>query len=345
MSQLNNIISKVFVINLKHRKDRWIKIRKNFKNIGIKLHKWNAIYGKNLSEQQIHEMTTPFCYYFCSLSSMGCWLSHYSLWNYIIKNKLTNVLILEDDAYPEKDFEDKFIKGWAYIPQDYDFVFLGCAGSCMTSTNLFSRKSNQLVKKLNDFQIIRPAYPLTTHAYIISYQGAKKIIEDPKSHKINDHIDQFLAQNIFPKKDYKVFAFVPAIVSQDLNPISSDNASKDHLLLTSILKKLLPKNQNMLIYGQNSQIVTLRKIGFSLTPFGIVFMAFSFLIGLICDSFFLKIYLGLLIFYYFIEMSVSYMNYKNMLYELILVILFTLLGHIVRNIMSQQIKSFKKLIL
>ena len=81
------IIEQIYVVNLKHRKDRWNKIQQAFNNTGLKLTKWDAIYGKTLSDEQINNITSKFCYYFCSPGMIGCWMSHYLLWQFIVKNK------------------------------------------------------------------------------------------------------------------------------------------------------------------------------------------------------------------------------------------------------------------
>ena len=86
-----NIIDKVFVINLKKRTDRWKQINKSFKNTGLNLNRWDAINGKDLSEEFIKNNTSNLCNYFCSASMIGCWLSHYTLWKHIVEKKLDNV--------------------------------------------------------------------------------------------------------------------------------------------------------------------------------------------------------------------------------------------------------------
>src|SRR5438477_11440696 len=93
-------IDHTFVINLKKRTDRWNTINKSFSGTGIKLMRWNAVYGKDLKKDMIKKITTPFCNRFCSDFMIGCWLSHYTLWQWIVKKNLDNVLILEDDAVP-----------------------------------------------------------------------------------------------------------------------------------------------------------------------------------------------------------------------------------------------------
>jgi glycosyl transferase, family 25 len=319
--KLDSIISEVFVINIKHRTDRWKTVNQSFK--GLKLKRWNAIYGKHLTNQQIKEMTIPFCYFFCGYGMIGCWLSHYLLWEHIVKNKLDRVLVLEDDAYPVKDFENKLIQGLSCIPPNYDLIFLGCGGSCLLPSILFGSCSNETICQFDSFKIIKPGHPLGTHAYIISYQGAKKLFNVLKDQKITGHIDKFLSRHIYSQENFKIYAFSPTIINAYSDANLSDNTSKDHPLLSLLLKKI----QNpYIVDSYNTQLVCLRKISWNLTPFSLIFMILSFFLGLMLSVQSLKIYIGFIIFYYIIEIIVSHMQI-NMIYELVLVIFATFIGY------------------
>src|SRR5439155_22840789 len=176
-------INKIYVINLKHNKNKWKEIQKAFKNTPLKLNRFDAIYGKNLTDEEIKKVTTNFCYYFCSPGMIGCWLSHYKIWQQIIKNNEDNVLILEDDAYPTENFNKRLKEILKEIPPNYDLVYFGCSGSCDQEfdwiNNLYYGKNKTVYynnKKLKN--LIRPTKPFYTHAYLISNKGAKKFINN-----------------------------------------------------------------------------------------------------------------------------------------------------------------------
>lgn len=166
-------INKVYVINLKHRKDRWESVQEKFKGTNLKLTRFNAINGKDLNDDQIEKLTTKFCYYFCSPGMIGCWLSHYKLWEQIVKSNDENVLILEDDAYPVDDYNKRINQVLKEIPKNYDLIYFGCNGSCDEDVNWFYRlfygddKEIYLNGKKSE-NFFRPRFPLTTHAYLIS---------------------------------------------------------------------------------------------------------------------------------------------------------------------------------
>src|SRR5947208_587183 len=117
-------ITKAYVINLPHRTDRWSQIQSSFKNTNIQLIQWPATNGKQLTEESINSQTTQFCQNFCSTGMIGCYLSHYKLWQHIVSNNETNVLILEDDAKPIPNFQTKFKEVTQELPPDYDLFYL-----------------------------------------------------------------------------------------------------------------------------------------------------------------------------------------------------------------------------
>jgi len=86
----------IFIINLDKSEDRL----KNYEN--IKYNRWRAVDGKELDSNHsiFKEMNNNYGpkNYNSYLGTCGCFLSHITLWEHIVKNKLNNILILEDDA-------------------------------------------------------------------------------------------------------------------------------------------------------------------------------------------------------------------------------------------------------
>src|SRR3989442_3393968 len=180
-------IDHTFVINLKKRNDRWKTINDKFKNTNLKLERWDAVYGKELSSEYINQHTTDFCRNFCSNGMIGCWLSHYNLWKHIVNNNLDNVLILEDDAEPINEYNNKIQGVLASIPGDYDLVYLGCMGSCSVSGHMYTKIIYGKENKNYNEKLMIPTRPMCTHAYLLSNKGAKKLIESDELKKINYH--------------------------------------------------------------------------------------------------------------------------------------------------------------
>lgn len=336
-------IDNVFVINLKHRQDRWNKIQDDFKNTQLRLKKWDGIYGKNLTEEQIKDLTNSYCYNFCSTGMMGCWLSHYSLWQYIVKNKLNNTLILEDDAVPVQDFNQKLNK-FLKTSAEYDIIYLGCDGSCDNKNNYFGEsffgKNNDLYINGNKIDnMIVPAFPLGMHAYIISYNGAKKLIEHDKLKKIGFHIDYYLAKHIFnnPDESFKMYSTNEPFIVQRAEDNISDIVDNEHPLFNFIFSKIKFTNSHNMDYIMNTKIFYIRKLDVSVNWYFVIFMVLSFIIGLMGNNEIIKYYIYALILIYLIEASIKKnISSSNMLTEILIIIIFLYLGKQLRFIYTNK---------
>jgi GR25 family glycosyltransferase involved in LPS biosynthesis len=267
-----------FVINLDYRQDRWEKMQKRFKNTSLRLTRWSAVNGKNLNEEYIKKVTTTFCNYFCSHGMIGCWLSHYFLWKYIVENKLDKVLVLEDDAIPIDNFDEKFNSVSKKFPKDWDLIYLGCGGTC----------TNNATK----LDIITPVYPLSTYAYMISYNGAKKLIESDFMKYVFYHIDAALGLFYNIHKNFKMYAVANTLIHhKDDNP--SDIANGDRPTLSRMVKQLNinPTSTYNLDSVMNIQIVNLRKLGLSVNVYFILFAIISFVLGMMGNKEYIYVFI------------------------------------------------------
>lgn len=127
---------------------------------------------------------------------IGCWLSHYTVWNEVSKYKNNYALVLEDDAdcrVPEmtaiiKEALDK-------VPSDWDVLFLGGMPSWVKGNIVYPVVSNlsdgKQIKKVNDTLF-------HTHAYIVSSRGAAKMLgfanADFNSAKMTQAVDLWMSE-------------------------------------------------------------------------------------------------------------------------------------------------------
>ena len=267
-----------FVINLDSRADRLRQIQKDFQDTSIKnkLTRWNAIYGKELAEETIKRVTSKTCNYICSPGMIGCWLSHYTLWQYIARNNLDNVLILEDDAVPAADFDKKLAKILPQIPTDYDLVYLGCFGSCDTVGN-----KDLYVRKRKVVDLFIPTMPLGLHGYMLSNKGARKLVQYEELKKVRYHIDFALFYYIYNNdKDFDVYAVKDSIITQASNISSSDILVDEHPLVNKVLDKIpVTRNSNM-AHVMNTQLFAVRHADIRITWFIILFAVVALLVGI-----------------------------------------------------------------
>jgi GR25 family glycosyltransferase involved in LPS biosynthesis len=113
----------------------------------------------------------------------GNFASHYTAWKYLLSTDLENILIFEDDAILHSDFVSKYSLAMSNVPEGYDVL------------SLFAHENQEPrcldSHYINDF--ISKAYQdWSTLSYVVSRQGAKKMIEYVESIGADDPTDWFI---------------------------------------------------------------------------------------------------------------------------------------------------------
>lgn len=124
----------IYVVNLKRRPERRVKIEKALKLLGFQYKIFDAIDGKNLAESDLSKIKLmpnyldPFHKRPLKRGEIGCFLSHYYIWEDIVANNYDRVLVFEDDIR----FTDNattilrgFLEDVMKTRLDWDFVYLG----------------------------------------------------------------------------------------------------------------------------------------------------------------------------------------------------------------------------
>ncbi|KAI0825296.1 hypothetical protein BC628DRAFT_1374472 [Trametes gibbosa] len=129
-------------------------------------------------------------------------------------NSRDPILILEDDIDMEQDISDKIRSVWAFLPSDWDIVFLG---HCWSNETYFPAVPGQVEAHLEPRQVtLHPSYaPKCTHAYAINPASANRLL----LHLSFPHfaysraLDQALAWLVQSKR-VKAFSVVPSVIIQ-----------------------------------------------------------------------------------------------------------------------------------
>jgi GR25 family glycosyltransferase involved in LPS biosynthesis len=163
-----------YVINLKKDTAKWNAMKQKFKNTDIRLIRFNAIHGRDVSDEILRNNVSTFCRYFCPHAVIGCGLSHILLAGYFLEHDANDFcLILEDDVTPlYSDLKDKIHECLDEMKnKKWDIIKFYCNGFCGYDKN----------------KIVEPNRYLTggNGAYILSKQGAKSINEM----KLTTHVD------------------------------------------------------------------------------------------------------------------------------------------------------------
>lgn len=143
-------IDRIFCINLLDRKDRWSRV-----SVDPRIDRFDAIshrdalsYNLKLNPVDLSSLL----YFQVNYGALGCYLSHYLLWNKIITERIPLALIIEDDV-------------------------------CIKSVDLVL-KSNVVLDKVELVQLSKRLKPLGNRiifdggdGYILSYSGACKLVD------------------------------------------------------------------------------------------------------------------------------------------------------------------------
>jgi GR25 family glycosyltransferase involved in LPS biosynthesis len=174
------MLKEIFVINLEKDINRLENIKKNFNDYNIKFSRFNGIYGKNLSKDEINLNTSLLCRtLFCNKGIIGSGMSHFLLLKLIASKPDGWYMICEDDI----NFDEKSLQ---YIQKILDFL-KGRENEAimvnLNSCNAYNYNNN------SKFLIKSNSYICGISCYIISSEAAKKLSNYITEKKINRYID------------------------------------------------------------------------------------------------------------------------------------------------------------
>jgi GR25 family glycosyltransferase involved in LPS biosynthesis len=96
---------------------------------------------------------------------IGCSLSHYLVWKYIVENNISKALILEDDVVFKNNFKKMYTK-IINMNIDYDMLYLG-------RIHMNVRYNLGAEEKYNDL-LVKAKYSYCTACYIMTKNGCQK---------------------------------------------------------------------------------------------------------------------------------------------------------------------------
>tara|TARA_B100000925_G_scaffold249342_1_gene200329 strand:- start:1152 stop:2036 length:885 start_codon:yes stop_codon:yes gene_type:complete len=203
-----------YIINLKQDVEKYQRMEKRLKNIGINYTRFDAYYGKNLDDK--YDPLISNYKQFIPKSTIGCGLSHYMVCNNHFKNDKNKIaLILEDDAVPlfkDKKIINKIIND---APKDWEIILLYTQGCTNYKDNSWD------VTTLSG----------STMAYLINYKGFKSRFGD--DYIVKTHTD---IERCFSKcKTYKtpIMYFKPEF-SESLTSTNIDGFSSFYKFLDNL---------------------------------------------------------------------------------------------------------------
>ena len=140
---------------------------------------------------------------------LGCLLGHIQCWREIVSKGYDSALILEDDSFWDKRLSEEleYLKSQkdSWIKGGIDFCFLG------RESHLENREQEWEL----DRKYVIPEYSYNSHSYILTYQGAIKLLSQ-EPHKKLMSADEFLGASYsrHPRSDIR------QLIKRNLNAIS-----------------------------------------------------------------------------------------------------------------------------
>ncbi|XP_069792380.1 procollagen galactosyltransferase 2-like [Narcine bancroftii] len=198
----------IFMINLKRRKDRRDRMLRTLYEQEIDVKIADAVDGKALNTSHLKVLNVemlpgyhdPYSGRILTRGEIGCFLSHYYIWKEVVDQGLKKALVLEDDNRFKPHFRRKISKLMEDIEEnqlDWDLIYIG-------------RKRMQVQHPEKSvpgiMNLVEADYSYWTLAYIISQQGAKKLLAAEPLGKMLP-VDEFLPimYNKHPIADYMTF--------------------------------------------------------------------------------------------------------------------------------------------
>lgn len=212
-SLTSNLLSQpIFVISLPFRTDRQTKIEKQFKNLNLPYTLRDAIHGQQIEMSQLSvQQFSPTAKKYLSKGSIGCALSHISLWQEIQEQNIEYAFIFEDDVVLHEDFP-LLLEAWMpEIPNDFDILFLGSGKTTSADIVHFIAP-----------HVFVPAYPREgLYGYVVSKQGIENILQHIfPIHLASGGIDTMIGK-LVRKGKLRAYHLLPVLCQADMQSASN----------------------------------------------------------------------------------------------------------------------------
>lgn len=165
---MSKLLNNIWIVNLDRSEERMTNIKKNFQSLNVTYNRFSAIDGKHVLNNK--NISNVCKYLLCNPSMIGCNLSHKTLWKQLIESNEDAYIILEDDML----LNEKFIRILPMIElcmSKYKIDVLNL--NCSIDINCTLKRKEFIIE---DIAFGKPYAPLSTCAYIITKQGASKLL-------------------------------------------------------------------------------------------------------------------------------------------------------------------------
>ncbi|RUS76958.1 hypothetical protein EGW08_015278 [Elysia chlorotica] len=167
----------VYMINLKRRPARRFRMMKAFEYLGIDAKIIDAVDGKELNDtfleekgiKQLPGFADPYHGRAMKMGEIGCFLSHYQIWQEVVEKNYEKVVVFEDDVRFELFFRSKLASIMNEVEEnikDWDLIYLG--------RKRLQKDKERMVE--GSSRLAWPHYSYWTISYLLSNRGARKLL-------------------------------------------------------------------------------------------------------------------------------------------------------------------------
>ncbi len=176
---------RIFVVNLARSPDRRRFIGDRLGRLGLDHAFFPAVDGAALTEADLvnYDRKARLKAFGCDLlpNELGCYLSHYRIYQKIVAENIPRALILEDDVEVSDDLP-AILEALADAPADWELVRL---------SGLRARKGRKIADIASGYSLVRLLNVASgTQAYVLNRQGAGKLVAYGR--KITRQVDVML---------------------------------------------------------------------------------------------------------------------------------------------------------
>jgi glycosyl transferase family 25 len=226
----------VYIINLEKDTDRYDFISGRLNKLEINHIRFPAIDGKRIAKDRSHEYEEfqskrPLIKW--TPSEMGCFLSHYNVWQKIADAPHNYGIVFEDDVHISQDLK-VLLEDISWLKPEYDVINLEFSGNLLKLNGKLELPcKNRYLSKILPYNQIDYFAPGAS-AYILSKAAANKILQANKN--LHTKVDHFL---FYPLKSriastIEIYQINPALCIQDFLLI--DRGFKGRGFKTNITK-------------------------------------------------------------------------------------------------------------
>lgn len=216
-------VDKIFVINLERRPERRERMQAALKLLNLQYELFSAIDGRQLNESYLEEHNVtmlpgwrdPWGSRPITNGEIGCFLSHYFIWEKVVDGEMDSVMVIEDDIRFLSGFRRRFSEMLDEVKRlslDWDLIYLGRKRLVRSGEPFVSGASH----------LVHPAYTYWTVGYMLSLSGAKKLLAQQPLGKIMA-VDEYLPvmfdkhprrdwSESFHPRDLKVYSVEPLVL-------------------------------------------------------------------------------------------------------------------------------------